>query len=184
MMGTSQEVFIMRRSLFLSALVFLSLAAAGAAQKMTRPGITNYTRVDAVVACGGATETSALEGLKADGFKAVINLRQATERGANIDENRARAEALGLKYLHIPFNGGAPEARTFDDFLAAIADTSNQPVYVHCASAQRVGAVWLAKRVLQDGWTVEKATEEAKLIGLSSAPLEQFALKYIADHRK
>ena len=168
----------------LVALAMVTGAALAAEQKMTKPGITNYTRVDAVVACGGATETAALEGLKADGFKAVINLRQATERGANIDENRARAEALGLKYIHIPFNGAAPEAKTFDDFLAAVSDTAHQPVYVHCASAQRVGAVWLAKRVLQDGWAVEKATEEARLIGLSSAPLEQFALKYIAEHKK
>jgi uncharacterized protein (TIGR01244 family) len=165
--------------------MLLAAATVSAAQqKMSKPGITNFTRVDAVVACGGATETSALEGLKNDGFKAVINLRQASERGANIDENRARAQALGLKYLHIPFNGAAPENKTFDDFLAAIADKSNQPVYVHCASANRVGAVWLAKRVLQDGWPIEKATQEARLIGLSAAPLEQFALKYISDHRK
>lgn len=173
----------MRRLLVL-ALMLVATATLSAQEKMTRPGITNFTRVDAVVACGGATETAALDGLKQDGFKAVINLRQASERGANIDENRARAEALGLKYLHIPFNGAAPEDKTFDDFLAAVADRSNQPVYVHCGSANRVGAVWLAKRVLQDGWTVEKATEEARLIGLSAAPLEQFALKYINAHKK
>jgi hypothetical protein len=57
-------------------------------------------------------------------------------------------------------------------------------VFIHCGSANRVGAVWLIKRVLQDGWTVPKATEEAKMIGLRSAPLEQFALKYIEDHKK
>jgi hypothetical protein len=44
--------------------------------------------------------------------------------------------------------------------------------------------VWLAKRVLQDGWTVEKATEEAKAIGLRGEPLEKFALDYIAAHKK
>ena len=171
----------------LSFVLTLALAATTllfAQQKMSKPGISNYTRVDAVVACGGATETAALDGLKQDGFKAIINLRQASERGANIDENRARAEALGLKYLHIPFNAGAPDNKTFDDFLAAIADKSNQPAFVHCASANRVGAVWLAKRVLQDGWAVEKAKEEARLIGLSAAPLEAFAMKYIETHRK
>ena len=176
------------RRILIPTLTLLTVAAAVVAvfaqQKVSKPGITNFTKVDAVVACGGATETSALEGLKNDGFKAVINLRQASERGANIDENRARAEQLGLKYIHIPFNGAAPENKTFDDFLAAIADKSNQPVYVHCASANRVGSVWLAKRVLQDGWPVEKATQEARLIGLSAAPLEQFALKYISEHKK
>jgi hypothetical protein len=44
--------------------------------------------------------------------------------------------------------------------------------------------VWLVKRVLQDGWPVDKATEEARLIGLRSAPLEAFALKYIEAHKK
>ena len=172
----------MRRVSVLAVVVLFAAATAQAEQKMSKPGISNYTRVDAVVACGGATETAALEGLKQEGFKAVINLRQASEPGANIDENRARAESLGLKYIHIPF--GKPENKPFDEFLTAIADKSNQPVYVHCASANRVGAVWLAKRVLQDGWSVEKATEEARMIGLSSAPLEQFALKYVEEHKK
>ena len=151
---------------------------------MEKPGITNYTKVDAVVACGGATETSALEGLKNDGFKAVINLRQASEPGANIPENaRARRRSASTTSTSRSTTQ-APEQKTVDDFLAAVANKANQPVYVHCGSANRVGAVWLVKRVLQDGWTVEKATEEAKLIGLRSAPLEQFALKYIAEHKK
>ena len=169
---------------FVPALLFCAVVTASAQQKMERPGITNYTKVDAVVACGGATETSALEGLKNDGFKAVINLRQANEPGANIPENSTRAKALGLNYIHIPFDTQAPEQKTVDDFLAAVANKANQPVYVHCGSANRVGAVWLVKRVLQDGWPIDKATEEAKLIGLRSAPLEQFALKYIEEHKK
>jgi len=168
--------------LVLSAILSSGLLLS--AQKMERPGITNYTKVDAVVACGGATETAALEGLKKDGFKAVINLREASESGANIEENAAKAKALGLNYIHIPFSSQSPQAKTLDDFLAAVSNTANQPVYIHCGSANRVGAVWLAKRVLQDGWTVPKATEEAKMIGLRSAPLEQFALKYIDDHKK
>jgi uncharacterized protein (TIGR01244 family) len=174
---------IMRRLSVLTFVVCASVVAV-AQQKMEKPGITNYTKVDAVVACGGATETAALEGLKNDGFKAVINLRQASENGANIDENRARASALGLKYIHIPFNGAAPENKTVDDFLATISDKSNQPVFIHCASANRVGSVWLVKRVLQDGWPVEKATQEAKLIGLTNPALEKFALNYIAEHKK
>jgi uncharacterized protein (TIGR01244 family) len=169
---------------FVLGLILCAGVLADAQQKMERPGITNFTKVDAVVACGGATATSALEGLKNDGFKAVINLRQATEPGANIEENAAQAKALGLNYIHIPFNGQSPDPKVVDDFLAAVSNKANQPVYIHCGSASRVGAVWLVKRVLQDGWPVEKATEEAKLIGLRSAPLEQFALKYIADHKK
>jgi uncharacterized protein (TIGR01244 family) len=169
-----------------TSVLMLTLGTAAFAQvtKQERPGIVNFSKVDAVVACGGATETAALEGLAKDGFKAVINLRQATEQNANIEQNAAKAKELGLKYIHIPFNTQTLDPKVIDQFLAAIADKSNQPAYVHCGSASRVGSVWLAKRVMQDGWTIEKATEEAKAIGLRSEPLEKFALDYIAAHKK
>jgi uncharacterized protein (TIGR01244 family) len=166
-------------------IIFLALGVAAVAQtKQERAGIVNFTKVDAVVACGGATETSALDGLAKDGFNSVINLRLATEANANIDLNAAHAKSLGLNYIHIPFSGAKPDPAVVDRFLAAIADKANQPAYVHCASATRVGAVWLVKRVLQDGWPVEKATAEARLIGLGNPALEKFALGYIASHKK
>lgn len=176
---------LLTRSAFsvLSAALVLSVSVL-AQTKQERAGIVNFTKVDAVVACGGATETAALDGLAKDGFKAVINLRMPTEKGANLEENAARAKQVGLKYISIPFNGQQPDAKVFDQFLAAIADKSNQPAYVHCASATRVGAVWLAKRALQDGWPIEKATAEARLIGLGNPALEKFALSYVDSHKK
>ena len=166
--------------------LILAFAVSAAAQvtKQERAGIVNFSKVDAVVACGGATETSALDGLAKDGFKSVINLRLASEANANIELNASHAKSLGLNYIHIPFNGQQPDPKAVDQFLAAIANKANQPVYVHCGSASRVGSMWMVKRVLQDGWTIEKATEEAKLIGLRGEPLEKFALGYIASHKK
>lgn len=164
--------------------VAVSVSVSAQVTKQERAGIANFSKVDAVVACGGATETSALDGLAKDGFKAVINLRLASEAGANIEQNAARAKELGLNYIHIPFNTQQMDAKVFDSFLTAIANKNNQPAYVHCGSANRVGGVWLAKRVLQDGWAVDKATEEAKAIGLRSEAIEKFALDYIAGHKK
>jgi uncharacterized protein (TIGR01244 family) len=122
--------------------------------------------------------------LKADGFKSVINLRLATEQGANIPDNEAKARALGLNYFHLPLSGSAPDPAIVDQFLGVVSNQANQPVYIHCGSANRVGAVWLVKRVVQDGWPVDKATTEAKAIGLSAPGLEKFALDYIATHKK
>lgn len=172
-------------ALVLSASAALVLSVSVLAQtKQERAGIVNFTKVDAVVACGGATETAALDGLAKDGFKTVINLRLAAEPNANIEGNAAHAKSLGLNYVHIPFNGQQPDPKAVDQFLATIDNKANQPVYIHCGSANRVGVVWLVKRVVQDGWTIDKATEEAKLIGLTSVPLEKFALSYIESHKK
>jgi uncharacterized protein (TIGR01244 family) len=170
----------------ITTLLVLTVAVSAAAQvtKQERTGIVNFSRVDAVVACGGATDTAALEGLKADGFKAIINLRTAGEQGANLEQNAARAKELGLKYISIPFAPAQPDPKAVDTFLSEIANKSNQPAFVHCGSASRVGAFWLVKRVMQDGWPIEKATEEAKAIGLRGEPLEKFALDYIASHKK
>jgi uncharacterized protein (TIGR01244 family) len=148
-----------------------------------RPGITNFTRVDPVIACAGATETAALDGLKAEGFKAIINLRMASERGANIDENRARAQALGLNYIHIPVDGSNLDPKSIDQFLEAVSQPANQPVFLHCGSASRVGAMMIAKRVLHDGWDIEKAVEEARQIGMRGDALEKFARDYVAANK-
>lgn len=172
----------MRLATFALCLAFAVPALAQ--KKQDYPGVTNFTRVDATVACGGATEVATLDLLKKDGFKSVINLRMASEPGVNLEQNQAKAKELGLNYVHIPFSAGSPDPKVIDTFLVTIADKANQPAYVHCGSAQRVGAVWLAKRVMQDNYSIDKATEEAKAIGLSNPGLEKFALQYIADHKK
>ena len=140
-------------------------------------GVRNYTRVDATVACAGATPPEAMAVLRERGFNAVINFRTAGENGATIDAGQAAAEAAGLNYVHIPFRQPTPEV--VESFLAAVADPANQPVYIHCGSANRVGAMWLIKRVEQDGYSVDDALAEAEAIGLRSAALREFALGYV-----
>ena len=71
-----------------------------------------------------------------------------------------------------------------DSFLAAVGDKSNQPVFIHCGSANRVGGLWMIKRVLQDGWAVDRAQTEAEAIGLQNPQLVAFANIYIQEHAK
>ena len=152
------------------------------AQRDTAPaGVTNYTRVDATVACAGATPVQALPELKKSGFVSVVNFRMADEQGADIDESKATAAKVGLKYIHLPHRTPTPEIA--EAFLKAVADPANQPVYVHCASANRVGAMWFIKRVKLDGWDVERAMKEAELIGLRAPNLKEFALDYVGAKR-
>ena len=122
--------------------------------------------------------------LKGEGYVSVINLRQATEPEADIEGGRAAAKAAGLKYIHLPFNAATPDPKVVDSFLAAVADKSNQPVFIHCGSANRVGGLWMIKRALADGWDVPKAQAEAEVIGLRDAKLTAFAVDYINARRR
>ena len=101
-------------------------------------GFDTFAPIGPCIAVG--LEPSALDGLAKDGFKSVINLRLATEANANIDLNAAHAKSLGMNYIHIPFNAAQPDNKVVDQFLAAVSNKANQPAYLHCGSASRVGA--------------------------------------------
>jgi uncharacterized protein (TIGR01244 family) len=159
------------------------LAPVVQAQRETAPaGVVNYTRVDATVACAGATPVQALPELKKNGFASVINFRMPEENGANIDEAKATAAKVGLKYIHLPHQTPTPDIA--GAFLKAVADPANQPVYIHCASANRVGAMWLIKRVVVDDWEIRRAIEEAAAIGLTHENLKKFAVDYATSHKR
>jgi uncharacterized protein (TIGR01244 family) len=173
------------RMLSVIALVALVVSSTSAqVKKSEMPGVRNYSRVDATVGCGGAVDPTAMSALRKEGYVSVINLRLATEAGADVDAGRAAAKAAGLKYIHLPFNAAAPDPKVVSDFLSAVDDKTNQPVFIHCGSANRVGAVWMIKRVLQDGWAVDRAQTEAEAIGLQSPQLVAFATGYIKEHGK
>jgi uncharacterized protein (TIGR01244 family) len=176
----------MKANLLIATAAVVTIAGVGAAQvqKAEMEGVTNFSRVDATVGCGGATKPTAMAALKQNGFTSVINLRLASEPGAEIDASRSAAQAAGLKYIHLPFDAANPDPKVVESFLAAVSDTSNQPVYIHSASANRVGAVWMIKRTLKDGWDVQKASQEAEAIGLTNPKLKAFAADYIATHKK
>ena len=171
---------------FMLAVVAAASVAASAnaqVQKKEFPGVRNYSRVDATVGCGGQVDPAAMASLKSEGFVSVINLRLPTEEGANVEQGRAAAQAAGLKYIHLPFNAAAPDPKVVDSFLAAVSDRANQPVFIHCGSASRVGGMWTIKRALQDKWPLEKALAEGKAIGLNNAGLETFVTDYIKSHQ-
>ena len=168
----------------LTAVLLPILLVTQTLAKETVIGSTNVTRVDATIACAGATAPEAFPQLKQLGFTSILNLRREQEQGADIPGAKAAAATAGLKYIHIPVDGAQPDPKSAEAFIAAVTDKANQPVFIHCASANRVGAMWMIKRVLVDGWDVPRATEEAEAIGLTNPKLKQFALDYISSRRK
>src|SRR5688572_12135301 len=100
------------RFLLAPALVaLLTIPGLAQVQKKDVAGVRNYSRVDATVGCGGAVDPAAMAGLKKEGFVSIVNLREATEPGADVDAGRAAAQAAGLKYIHLPFNVAKPDSK-------------------------------------------------------------------------
>lgn len=149
------------------------------------PGVRNFTRVDATFACGGALSATAAESLKQAGFKSILNLRAATEEGANVEAEAKAAQDAGLTYVWLPFVTASPDAAKVDKFLEAVVDPANQPMLIHCTSGGRASMFWAIKRVMVDGWPVEKAMGELPDLSKNvSAPLRNFTLDYLKQHGK
>ena len=147
------------------------------------PPIRNFVQINKEFCTGGQPRLEHLQKLKADGVKAIINLRPPSEHRAA--EEEAKAKELGLRYFNIPVVFGDPKDEQATEFLKILDDPANRPAFIHCASAIRVGAFWMIRRVLRDGWKIDAAEEEAKKIGLIESPhLSEFARRYIERHQK
>lgn len=132
---------------------------------------------------GGQPSAKAYANLASNGFRLVLNLRTAQE-GVSLENEKSTVEKAGMRYINIPVISSAPTLEQVAEFLTVVKDKSLQPMLIHCASANRVGAFWLIYRVLDQGWPQEKALDEATRIGLTSPALKKFALEYIATHQR
>ena len=168
--------------------VALTLTVGNAAgqdvTKATVPGVTNFSKVESTIACAGATTAAGVAEVKKLGYRSIINLRQASEAGADLEAEAAAAKQANIKYVHLPMNSASPDPAIVDQFIQAVGDPSAQPVFVHCASGNRAAALWMIKRMVVDGWDNERASAEATALGLTSPALKTFAQEYAANHRK
>ena len=183
------------RKIHISAAILALLLTAGlataqvatTAPPVTKPtvaGVTNFAKLETTIACAGATTPAGVAEVKKLGYKTVINLRQASEPGADVEGEAAAAKEAGIKYFHLPVNGASPDPAIVEQFLTAVGDPANQPVFVHCASGNRAAALWMIKRMVIDGWDGERASAEATALGLTSPALKTFAMDYAANHKR
>jgi uncharacterized protein (TIGR01244 family) len=176
---------------FLIAAALLSSAWVAAvpvrAQEVTSEtvnGITNYHRLETTVACSGAIKATAVPEIKKFGFASIINLRQPSEDGANLEQEEAAAKAADIHYYSIPFSSTAPDPTAVDKFLDAITTKGSDPAFIHCAGGGRAATMWFIKRLVIDHWDVNRADKEATALGMTSPTLKQFAIDYAQAHKR
>lgn len=132
------------------------------------------------VAAAGQPRPEQLRRLADAGYRTIIDLRAPGEpRG--FDETGAAREA-GLAYESIPVTPQTLGDAEFDRLRTLLRNPSVRPAVVHCASANRVGALLIPYLVLDEGHSVEAALDIARRAGLRSAELETLALRYVNAH--
>jgi uncharacterized protein (TIGR01244 family) len=149
-------------------------------QQALKDEVPRILCIDERVATGGQPTDAAFAKLAENGYRSVLNLRTASE-GVDLKHEQEVVEKAGMRYVSVPFVSSAPKPEQVDEFIKAVKDKNNQPMLIHCGSANRVGALWMIYRVVDQGWPEEKALEEATKIGLTSPVLKAFAHEYIGS---
>ena len=151
-------------------------------QKFLSADVPRVLCLDENFATGGQPGGGAYAKAAASGFRSVLSLRAASE-GIDLLRERAQVENTKMRYYNIPVNSSSPRAAQADEFLRIARDKANHPMLVNCATANRVGAFMMILRVVEQGWSEEKALEEAIKIGLRGDELKKFAKDYITSHK-
>jgi len=144
------------------------VAACGQAPALRHPTdpATDFYQVSAGIYRGGRLDRAGVDRLAKLGVKTILNLEDDDEA---IASERAWASAASITQVSMPLSGQwAPHDRQIDRALAAIADPSKRPIYVHCKKGMdRTGIVIALYRVRDEGWTPTAAERERDALGFN-----------------
>lgn len=128
--------------------------------------IPNSKRLFPGILSGGQPSAAQLTEAAQKGYKTVINLRPASEQ-SNFDEAQY-VKALGLHYINIPVTGADDLTSANSQALhQALSNANNYPVLLHCASGNRVGALFALDARRRAQLPADKALEIGKQAGLT-----------------
>lgn len=121
---------------------------------------------------GGQPSRACLKAASAAGYHTVVNLCPPGEFD-DFDEAQAVRE-LGMNYVCIPI-AGLPDltpaaAEALDEVLK---EADDRPVLVHCASGNRVGALFALRAGFRQGMNVNDALSCGEAAGLAAPPLRE-----------
>ena len=94
------------------------------------------------------------------GIKSIINLCAERDLDGNLWK---KFKLFRIRIL----DNTVPSIKQINEFLSIVANSANQPVYVHCEAGKgRTGVMVACYRIKVEGWTNQEAIEEAKKYGM------------------
>jgi len=137
-------------------------------EKLHLEGIHNAGKANGILYRGGQPKNEgALVQLKKLGVTTVVDLRG--ESREKMEWEQKQAEALGLRFVHIPVSGWSPPSdEQVAQFLSLFRDDRAQKMYVHCLFGDdRTGVFVATYRMAVEKWSPEQAMKEMYFFGFN-----------------
>lgn len=143
-----------------ATILIVALAKAPATVAESMPEIPHQVQPRADLLIGGQPEPEHLEQARDAGVRTVINLRSNDDFDDWVPAQLLRD--LGMLYIHIPVGeAGDLNPDSVAAFDRALQAKGEDPALVHCASGNRVGAMY----ALRAAWIQGEDKEDALAIG-------------------
>jgi protein tyrosine phosphatase (PTP) superfamily phosphohydrolase (DUF442 family) len=145
-------------------------------------GVTNIAEPVAGLVSGGQPSAADLAAFKRAGGRSVIDMRDPMEPRPYRAPDAV--VAAGLDYFNLPVphdpgpDGILSETRRLVTELVRLG-----PVFAHCNSGNRTGAVLIPYLMLDRGMSEDEAVMEAMKMGTRSAALLEWAVAYANRNR-
>jgi protein tyrosine/serine phosphatase len=132
-----------------------------AARKLSLPGLPNLGQVTEMLYRGGQPTEEGYRELKKLGIQIIVNFRNEKE---NIEAERREVEALGMRYVSIPWSGWhKPTNHQVARFLTLLRANREKKIFAHCHhGSERTGVMVAAFRMAMQDWTPQQVLEEMK----------------------
>lgn len=144
-------------------------------------------KIDDQVTVGPQPSEQDIYDLGGQGFKTVVNFRTEGEEKQPIspDAEGEKVKAAGMEYLHIPVSMDSMGPELVDQFREKYPDLP-KPVFAHCKSGKRAGAMVMMNMAVEHGMTGEQTLQKAEEMGFEcdKPELMEFVKNYVDNNSK
>ena len=140
---------------------------AATAEKLKFAGLPRFGRINDSLYRGAQPYAEGLLQLKKLGITTIIDLRG--EDAHKVDWERKQAEALGIRFIHLPISGwSTPSNEQVAQFFSIFRGNANERVFVHCRFGEdRTGVFIASYRIAFDHWSSDQALNEMLAFGFN-----------------
>ena len=144
-------------------------------------------KINDEVTVGPQPTVEEINQLNQQGFKTVVNFRTdgEDEQPLSPDAEGKTVRTAGMEYMHIPVSMKSMGPELVDQFRAKYRDLP-KPVFAHCKSGKRAGAMVMMHMAVEQGMSGEQTLQKAEEMGFEceQEELREFVKSYVDNHAK
>lgn len=144
-------------------------------------------KINDQVTVGAQPSEDQLQQLGKQGFKSVVNFRTDGEEEQPLSPQAEgeKVKAAGMEYLHIPVSMKSMGPEQVDQFRKKFPDLP-KPVYAHCKSGKRAGAIVMMNMAVEQGMSGDQTLQQAEQMGFKcdQPELKEFVKSYVDGQAK